>query len=317
MGIDKRILTARFVFMFMLSVLLLISHKVGASTVDRRPDVELKLLNNNMDSNLKELVYYLKNNNTKAIRIKRTTVEKMTEGHWKELERNKNAKVQQNINISSGETKFDNIMLYKIYNIGEEGVEAGKYRINIKYKYRGKTYYGMKAFKISKTEVATDPEDTDDSSQQTTANNNSEQGNVTDTEEETTIKAPVNISKPSEGTDKVCGTESSDIILKLQDFNISKKGEAKSLVYFETNSSYKITDKIVIRIKIQKRRGGKWKKYKIIRVRKNSNVAYANKKFKIKSSGTYRMKVTIFQYQGKDIKGKCSMNPIIVRYKKQ
>lgn len=297
MGKDKKISVSIFLFAILFSILFLNGQNVSAAVKAEKTEVKITIINRNLDKNLQELVYYITNSNDKSIQIKQITVEKRTAGNWKELERKKGAERKEKYNISSGEIKYDSMVLEQYYRIDEQGLEYGKYRIKIKYRYQGKTYEKTKMFRI--TQEHSKPI-TDDSKYEF-----SEPGNA----EQETAKNP-SASVPNNAA-------STDVVVKMQDFSISDSGKAKALIYYETSYIYRNTDKIVIKIRIQKKKGRQWKRYKYYRIQKRSNVIYANKELQIKNSGTYRMKAVVYRYRGNQFIGRKKMKTITVHYKKR
>lgn len=230
--------------------------------------VSIYLENSNIDKNLKEPVYRIKNRTENNIQVKKAVIEKYTENQWSELQRKEGASVKRNIKIAPGKKAYDSIVLNEVYSIPQDGLEAGKYRVRITYRLDGKRYEQYKQFEI-KTPVNQSADNTTTICKGTAGSTNAE-------------SVPVKHS------------ETSNILLN-SDFNIDSKGNVRAVVFSENN--YKIARKTKIRITIQKKKKGKWVKYKSYKVVKKSNIAYANKKFKVKKSGTYRMKVDIIVYR--------------------
>lgn len=229
--------------------------------------VSVYLENRNIDKNLKEPVYRIKNRTEKNIKIKKAVIEKNTQGQWIELQRKEGVSVKRNIKIEAGKRAYDSILLNEVYSIPENGLESGIYRICITYRLDGKVYAQYRQFIIV-------------NSGQTSVNN-----------AETACKE---ISGSADGRGSTIKYSETANILLNSDFNIDKKGNVKAVVFSENN--YKTAKKTKIRITIQKKKKGKWVKYKQYKVVKKSNIAYANKKFKVKKSGIYRMKVDIIVY---------------------
>jgi hypothetical protein len=251
--------------MVLLSVIMNNGRQVYAES--KIPAVSIYLKNSNVDKNMKEAVYGIKNRTEKTIKVRKVIVEKYTDGQWTELERKDGALVKRNIKIQAGKKEYDSILLNDVYSISQDGLEYGKYRICISYRLGGKSYEQHRKFMIEEWK------DTIDDA--TVANKDAHCYVTTDN---VTVKT----------------SETLEILLN-SDFNIDSKGNVSAVVFSENH--YKTAKKTKVRISIQKKKNGKWVKYKKYQVTKKSNIAYANKKFKVKRSGTYRMKVDIIVYK--------------------
>lgn len=99
------------------------------------------------------------------------------------------------------------------------------------------------------------------------------------------------------------------------DFCIDKTGKARVMVLSE--AYYKKTCQAKISLKIQRKNGRKWKKYKKFKVTKKGNIVFLNKKLKIKKSGTYRMKVCIKFYRKKKRIQEYNITSKVQKYKRK
>ena len=99
------------------------------------------------------------------------------------------------------------------------------------------------------------------------------------------------------------------------DFCIDKTGKARVMVLSE--AYYKKIYKAKISLKIQRKNGLKWKKYKKFKVTKKGNIVFLNKNLKIKKSGTYRMKVCIKFYRKKKRIQKYNITSKVQKYKRR
>lgn len=99
------------------------------------------------------------------------------------------------------------------------------------------------------------------------------------------------------------------------DFCIDKTGKARAMILSE--AYYKKTCQAKISLKIQRKNGRKWKKYKKFKVTKKGNIVFLNKNLKIKKSGTYRMKVCIKFYRKKKRIQEYNITSKVQKYKRK
>lgn len=281
--------------------------------------VKVKILNNNVDSNMKEIVYLVKNKKKSAIKVKKVIVEKKVNNIWTELERKQDANVSRNIKVASKSSEYDSLQLNLTYKMENGALEDGTYRLTVKYKHKGKSFYIYKTFKIKNawgTRGNEQENETETSKEQESQENETETSKEQETnpglqpDDSTIEELPTGIEKPVTGVGNTnstgtaedtatttTATNSVDNCLMIQDFNINKKGKASILAYYESDYTYECTDKVVMRIKIQRKTKKGWRNYKTYKIKKKSNVAFVNKKINLKKSGTYRMKVKVTQYE--------------------
>ena len=236
---------------------------------DTTPKVSVYMENTEVDKTLKEIVFRVKNKSNKKIRITAATIEKKVEGQWLELQRKDDSVVKRNVKVKSWEKFYDSILINQVYQLNDNNLDYGDYRIHITYRYDGVYYHKYRKFYIVKDIMASE-----------------NQANTV------VSKAPTYTSTSPYMPPKYSETEQ---ILLNSDFHIDNRGKVSAVVFSE--SDYKVAVKTKLKIKIQRKYGKKWKNYKKYKVTKKSNIAYANKTFHVKHSGTYRMKVEIIIYK--------------------
>lgn len=262
----------KILYIFIIICLMLMTNINSAKAQVEIPKVSVSLENTKIDKNLREPVFRIKNQSDQKIRVKKVIVERQISGKWMELERKKNASVKRNILIEPGKNVYDSILLGDVYKMNKNELTSGKYHIKVVYKTQGKYYYQSKEFNILETSNA----------------------------EEATGTVDKNIACTSPSKNEVITKGKEFIYLKAthillnSDFYIDKHGNVSAVVFSEND--YETATKTKMKIKIQRKRGKKWVTYKKYKVVKKSNVAYANKKFRLRKSGTYRMKVEITAY---------------------
>lgn len=268
----------KILYIFIIICLLLMTNINSAKAQVKIPKVSVHLENTKIDKNLREPVFRIKNQSDQKIRVKKVVVERQIDGEWIELERKKNASVKRNISIEPGKKVYDSILLSDTYKINRNELISGKYHIKVVYKTQGKYYYQSKEFNILET------------------------GNT----EEVTGTVDKNIACTSPTKNEVITKGKEIVYLKAthillnSDFCIDKHGNVSAVVFSEND--YETAIKTKLKIKIQRKHGKKWVTYKKYKVVKKSNIAYANKKFRLRKSGTYRMKVEITVYHKKQKK---------------
>lgn len=249
-------------------------NQVEAKTVEMKTkssnsELKVSLLNDDLDYRLKEVAFKIKNKTDKKIKVTRVKVQFKSNGEWTTLKKRDKSVTKRKMVIAAGNVIYGSVNLSQDYVIPAEGIDGGKYCIYIKYKYKGKYYYKRKVFSVEGKE----PEQ----------------------------EKPTEILEGENVTIKGATSCSSDNALQVKtklintDFSVTKKGKASVMVFSE--AEYKTTKKTKIKVYVQRKVKGKWKKYKTYKVVKKSNVAFMNKQFKIKKKGTYRMKVKIIFYR--------------------
>ena len=265
--------------------------------------IKVKLINKNMNTYTSEAIVEIKNKTKNSISVSRISIQKKDEKqvemkkgeeHWVEVKRK----------TKKYKLKADNT---KYIDLNIKGISVGEYRMIFDIK-KGKK-------KIQKNVYFTVEEEIQDpvSSEKVTETESSPSGS---TEEETTLsdngeyETPAdkptigfNPSKPAPyhpaGTvPKSCVKKKvyrAKQILLNGDFRIDKTGRSTAVIFSETG--YKTTYKTKIDLKIQRKTKKGFKNYKRYKQIKKSNLAYMNKKLKIKKKGYYRMYVTITSYK--------------------
>ncbi len=245
---------------------------------ENKAKVYVQLKNIKIDEKIKEPVYAIRNASNQSIVVKRVEIQKKYNNKWKELVAKDSTKTHRNIKVKPGKRGFDSILINDVYNIEGNYLDSGEYRIEITYLYRKKEFKKYIKFKIE----------------------NKRQEMI-----------DANVSN----TVSINGKNSISNILLNTDFSISKRGNVTAVVFSEND--YATTKKTKIRIVIQRKSHGKWKKYRKYCEVKKSNIAYANKKFKLKKSGLYRMRVDVVTYDGNGKHFKSIYRSGTKRYKKE
>lgn len=240
--------------------------------------VYAQLKNIKIDEKIKEPVYAIRNASNKSIVVKKVVIQEKDNNEWIELVAKDSTKTHRNIKIKPGKREFDSILINDVYNIEGECLDSGEYRIEITYSYRKKEFKKHIKFKIK-----------------------NKRHEIID----------------SDVSDTVITKEANSIsnILLNTDFRISKGGNVTAAVFSEND--YATTKKTKIRIVIQRKSHGKWKKYRKYCEVKKSNIAYTNKKFKLKRTGLYRMRVDVVTYDGNGNHFKSIYRSDAKRYKKE
>lgn len=274
---------ARKVFVILLATLAVVCFwnqrtDVDASSVTRslnnQANLKIKIKNQEIDRHLGELVYTIKNTSKERIKVTKVILQKKTENEWQNLEEKEDALLARNIKVKSQTKQYDSINIKKNFVIGKKGLEKGKYRLYIVYKYNGRKCCATKKFCIGDCKSYIDEEP------------KAPAGAPPSMEENTEITATV---------PKTFQENNMWAVLFNNDFGIRENGDAYAIVFSEAH--YKRTYKVKINIAIQKKKKSKWRTYRKYKVKKKSNIAYINKTFKIKHHGTYRMVVKVKFYR--------------------
>ena len=245
---------------------------------ENKAKVYVQLKNIKIDEKIKEPVYAIRNASNQSIVVKKVDIQKKDNNKWIELAAKDSTKTHRNIKVKPGKGEFDSILINDVYNIEGNYLDSGEYRIEITCLYRKKELKKYIKFKIE----------------------NKRQEMI-----------DANVSN----TVSINGKNSISNILLNTDFSISKRGNVTAVVFSEND--YATTKKTKIRIVILRKSHGKWKKYRKYCEVKKSNIAYANKKFKLKKSGLYRMRVDIVTYDGNGNHFKSIYRSGAKRYKKE
>lgn len=276
--------------------------QVGMKT-QVNPQVKVAFLNDGIDENVKELVFRIKNKSDTEIKIKKIMFQiEQTDG-WITYDKKKDVDFKCSIKVGKGKKIYDSILLDRYYNIPKSGLRSGSYRVLIKYKYKGKSYYAKASFLIEREDENLEP--SDDLTFPT--DNAAPPAATVPAEEAPAPPQSVDIAAAAATTGQavkggnVTGNYNAVQMLNF-DFTVDQKGNCQTMIFSE--AEYARTDKVKIIVKIQKKKGKKWKKYRKYKVIKKSNVAFANKTFKIKKTGTYRMSAEITFYKGGVEQGK-------------
>lgn len=264
----------------------LINIEVEAKQVEVKnqtnPDVKIVFLNNDIDENVREIVFRIKNREDSKIKIKKIEFQVRENGEWTSFEKKEGAKTQCRISIGAKEEAYESILLKQNYMIPETGLPTGKYGVCIKYKYQGTYYYARKTFNIVRRDSVDNTADTAETAATGFA---------------TAVKTTLYGAKVSGDSDK--------ILLLNWDFSIDETGKCRAMIFSDT--CFQNTDKVKITLKVQKKETGRWKKYKKYKVTKKSSVAFINKNLKIKTVGTYRMSVKMEFYKNGTRQGGCTV----------
>lgn len=256
------------------------SVKVEAKQVEMKKQLNQKVkvafLNDEIDKDVKEIVFKIKNNTETKIKVKNIEIQVQENSGWIPFEKREDVKTGCSIKISGKNTIYGSVVLWENYRIPQSGLPAGKYSLYVKYRCQGKSYFARKTFIIEK-------EDTESDNNQQYVTNSA---------------MPAAVPKGTTAT-TVCGAtitgDSNALSLLNYDFYMDQKRNGRAMIFSE--ASYVKTDKVKIILKIQRKRGNKWKKCKKYSVVKNSSVAFVNKNFKIKKKGIYRMNAEIIFYR--------------------
>lgn len=100
--------------------------------------------------------------------------------------------------------------------------------------------------------------------------------------------------------------------LVVTDFNIDKSGKAKAMIFSEAD--YKKAKRTKIKVTIQRRKNGKWVRYKKYKTTNNSNVAFMSEEFSVKKKGKYRMSVKVVFYGDKKERNKYKVKSKVQKY---
>lgn len=272
---------------------------VEVKTKSSNSELKVSLLNENLDYQLKEVAFKIKNKTNQKIKVTKVSVQYKRNGEWTTLKKQKNSVLKRNIVINSGKTVYDGVNLKTDYVISKNGLEGGKYSIHIKYKYNGRYYYKRTVFSV-KGKKLPERETTTRPVLETTPDDATAESPQPDLEPTMKPRPPANsIPKDDVTAENKPNTATSGVLaIKIKlvntDFSIEKNGKASLMVFSEAD--YKKASKTKIFISIQKKANGKWKKYKNFKVVKKSNIAFANKQIQMKKKGTYRMSVRIVFY---------------------
>lgn len=263
-----------------MAVILVTSILLGTPTYagEDKAKVYVQLKNIKIDEKIKEPVYAIRNASNKSIVVKKVVIQEKGNNGWIEPEAKDSTKTHRNIKIKPGKREFDSILISDVYNIEGDCLDSGKYRIEITYLYGKKALKKYIKFKIK-----------------------DKKNEIADSDVSKTI-----IAKEQNSI--------SNILLNT-DFRIGKGGNVTAVVFSEND--YEITKKTKIRIVIQRKIHGKWKKYRKYCEVKKSNIAYANKKFKLKRNGLYRMRVDVVTYDVNGNHFKSIYRSDAKRYKKE
>lgn len=288
----------------------------------KKPKVKITFLNDYVDETVKEPVFKIKNKTDSVIKVKKVEFQIKQNGEWVSAGEKKGAVTDRNTKIASGKSAYDSIVLRKHYKLPKEELDSGKYSICVTYKYKGELYKARKSFVVYKPQN----EEIPTGSPQSGTSGVEGAPPVTNAGAPPTVtikgddssETEVNILAADPGTvingAKVTG-DADDCLLLNHDFSIGKKGKVKAMIF--TEAYYYNTDKVKIKLKIQKKVGNKWKKVRKYKVTKKSSVAFANKTFKLKKSGTYRMNVEVTFYKKGKKQGRYTIKSKSQKYAKQ
>lgn len=296
MRVHKRIISMILIIGLLIGNLWI--NPVEAKTVEvkiKSSNAELKisLLNEKLDYRLGEVVFRIKNKTNQKVKVTNVSIQFKVQGEWQTLQKRKKTVGKRKTVIVAQSKVYDSINLSNDYIIPENGLDAGKYSIYIKYKYKGEYLYKRKTFYVEGLNL----ESTSAEQETTTSSYGGDMTGdvpiiVDPVEKPTTING--NSAETPVSATEVSKAPGIKIKLVNTDFSINKKGKASVMVFSEAD--YKKAKKTKIYISVQRKVKGKWRKYKVYKITKKSNIAFLNKQLKLKKKGTYRMWVKVTFY---------------------